>query len=78
MKFRANHDIVVGKPPGARTVVAGQILPKLPMDELQRLVDLGAVTGIEDAGDDAAEKAAAEKAAAEKAAAEKAAATPAR
>lgn len=48
MKFRANHDVVIGKPPATRTVAGGELLPKLPVDELQRLVELGAATGIDE------------------------------
>lgn len=65
MKFRANHDIVVGKPGALRTVASGGLLPKLAVPELQRLADLGAVTAIDDGQDDEAEKAAADKAATE-------------
>lgn len=57
MKFRALHDVVLGKPGALRTVAAGELLPKLPTDELQRLVDLGAVTGADDGRADAADKA---------------------
>jgi len=55
MKFKANHDIVIGKPPKPKTVHAGELMPAgLPMAELQRLADLGAITGVAEAADGAA------------------------
>lgn len=62
MKFIAKHDIIIGKPPQTRTVCAGQELPSLPTEQLQRLVELGAAVGVNDAADKAARKAADEAA----------------
>ncbi len=73
MKFIANHTVQVGKAPNVKTIEQGQTLPKLPVDELMRLQDLDAITGVDEPAPAAPAKSA-DEIAAEKAAAEKAAA----
>lgn len=45
LKFIANHTIIVGKGTAAKTLKAGEALPKMPVEELMRLQDLGAISG---------------------------------
>lgn len=58
LKFTALHTIILGKGASAKTVKAGEQLPKLPVEELIRLQDLGAIIGtdgLKDSGPTVAE-----------------------
>ena len=46
MKFIANHRIEMGAAPNVQILHAGQVLPPMDVDELLRLQDLGAITGV--------------------------------
>lgn len=49
MKFVANIRIEIGSVPNVKTVQPGEVLPTMPVEELLRLQDLDAITGVEDA-----------------------------
>lgn len=46
MKFIANHRIELGVGADVQIMHAGQVLPPMDVDELLRLQDLGAITGV--------------------------------
>lgn len=46
MKFIANHRIELGSGADVQILHAGQVLPPMDVDELLRLQDLGAITGV--------------------------------
>ena len=46
MKFIANHRIELGVGDYVEILHAGQVLPPMDVDELLRLQDLGAITGV--------------------------------
>lgn len=46
MKFIANHRIELGVGDDVQILHAGQVLPPMDVDELLRLQDLGAITGV--------------------------------
>lgn len=46
MKFIANHRIEMGEAPNVQVLHAGQVLPPMDVEELLRLQDLCAVTGV--------------------------------
>lgn len=46
MKFIANHRIELGVGADVQILHAGQVLPPMDVDELLRLQDLGAITGV--------------------------------
>ena len=46
MKFIANHRIELGVGADVQILHIGQVLPPMDVDELLRLQDLGAITGV--------------------------------
>lgn len=46
MKFIANHRIELASGADVQILHAGQVLPPMDVDELLRLQDLGAITGV--------------------------------